>query len=123
MKTRNDILAEYVRSRYPEIEKTFDFAAYSAGVALKEFGRCIKEATMFAIQNIKTGKFLYGTDYRYRPPHQRTSKTKMLTYSSIAEAAHDFWVKRKCGKDYRIVVLKSVEVKRVIDYYESKNFI
>lgn len=40
----NDILAEYVRSRYPEIEKTFDFAAYSAGVALKEFGRCIKEA-------------------------------------------------------------------------------
>lgn len=52
-----------------------------------------------------------------------TSKTKMLTYSSIAEAAHDFWVKRKCGKDYRIVVLKSVEVKRVIDYYESKNFI
>ena len=44
MKTRNDILAEYVRSRYPKIEKTFDFAAYSAGVALKEFGRCIKEA-------------------------------------------------------------------------------
>lgn len=43
MKTRNDILAEYVRSRYPEIEKTFYFAAYSAGVALKEFGRCIKE--------------------------------------------------------------------------------
>ena len=75
---------------------------------------------MFAIQNIKTGKFLYGTDYRYRPPHQRTSNTKMLTYSSIAEAAHDFWVKRKCGKDYRIVVLKSLEVKRVIDYYETK---
>ena len=43
MKTRNDILAEYVRSHYPEIEKTFDFAAYSAGVALKEFGTCIKE--------------------------------------------------------------------------------
>lgn len=46
MKTRNDILAEYVRSRYPEIEKTFDFAVYSAGVALKEFGRCIKEAVV-----------------------------------------------------------------------------
>ena len=44
MKTRNDILAEYVRSRYPEMEKTFDFAAYSIGVTLKEFGRCIKEA-------------------------------------------------------------------------------
>ncbi len=34
---------------------------------------------MFAIQNVKTGKFLYG-------------------------------------KDYRIVVLKTVEVKRVIDF-------
>lgn len=44
MKTRNDILAEYVRSRCPEIEKTFDFAAYSFGVALKEFGRYIKAA-------------------------------------------------------------------------------
>lgn len=44
MKTRNDILAEYVRGRYPEIEKTFDFAAYSIGVTLKEeFGRHINE--------------------------------------------------------------------------------
>lgn len=51
------------------------------------------------------------------------NQTGLYCYSSIAEAAHDFWVKRKCGKDYRIVVLKSVEVKRVIDYYESKNFI
>lgn len=78
---------------------------------------------MYAIQNIKTGKFLYGTDYRYRPPHQRTSNTKMLTYSSIAEAALPLNPKVVCGKDYRIVVLKSVEVKRVINYYESKNFI
>lgn len=78
---------------------------------------------MFAIQNIKTGKFLYGTDFRYSSPHQRTSNTKMLTYSSIKEVAYDFWVNRKCGKDYRIVVLKSVEVKRVIDYDKSKNFI
>ena len=44
MKTRNDILAEYVRSRYPEIEKTFDFAIYSIGVTIKELGGCIKEA-------------------------------------------------------------------------------
>lgn len=78
---------------------------------------------MYAIQNIKTGKFLYGTDYRYCPPHQRTSNTKMLTYGSIAKVVCGFWVNRKCGKDYRIVVLKSVEVKRVIDYYDSKNFI
>lgn len=43
MKIRNDILAEYVRSRYPEIEKTFDFATYFISVTFKEFGRCIKE--------------------------------------------------------------------------------
>ena len=62
MKTRNDILAEYVRSRYPEIEKTFNFAAYSIGVALKEFGRigvtlkefgrCIKKATGKEIDDV-----------------------------------------------------------------------
>lgn len=44
MKTRNDCGRIQQVCRYPEIEKTFDFAAYSAGVALKEFGRCIKEA-------------------------------------------------------------------------------
>lgn len=52
MKTRNDILAEYVRSRYPEIEKIFDFATYSAGVALKEFGRCIKEAFRGTVEEV-----------------------------------------------------------------------
>jgi hypothetical protein len=78
---------------------------------------------MYAIQNIRTGKFVYGTDYRFYPPHQRTSKTKLLTYSSLAEAAHDFWVKRKCGKDYRIVVLEKVKVERTFDYYETKKFI
>jgi len=74
---------------------------------------------MYAIQNIKTGKFVYGTDYRYRRPgkkhNQRTSKNKMLTYDDYYEAAQDFR-SRGCGKDYRIVVLKTVEVKRVINF-------
>jgi hypothetical protein len=52
MKTRNDILAEYVRSRYPKIEKTFDFAVYSIGVTLKEFGRCIKKVTGKEIDDV-----------------------------------------------------------------------
>lgn len=42
---------------------------------------------MFAIQNIKTGKFLYGTDYRYRPPHQRTSKTK-CSLTALSQKPH-----------------------------------
>lgn len=50
MKTRNDILAEYVRSRYPEIEKTFDFAAYSTGIAFEEFIRCIKKALVTVME-------------------------------------------------------------------------
>ena len=70
---------------------------------------------MFAIQNQRTGKFLYGTDYRYNPPRQRTSFNEMCTYPDLRYAVADY-NHRRCGKDYRIVVLKSVEVKRVIDY-------
>lgn len=70
---------------------------------------------MFAIQNIKTGKFLYGTDYRYLPPHQRTSRNQALTYDSLATAKADFR-RRRCGKDYRVVCLKTIEVKRIIEF-------
>lgn len=41
---------------------------------------------MFAIQNQKTGKFLYGTDYRYNPPRQRTNFNEMRTYSDLRYA-------------------------------------
>lgn len=70
---------------------------------------------MYAILNIKTSKFLYGTDYRYFPPHQRTSRNQALTYDSLARAKADFRG-RRCGKDYRVVCLKTIEVKRVIDF-------
>lgn len=70
---------------------------------------------MFAIQNQKAGKFLYGTDYRYNPPRQQTSFNEMRTYSDLRYAVADY-NNRRCEKDYRIVVLKTVEVKRVIDY-------
>lgn len=73
--------------------------------------------------NLYQADLLMDNDNNIREAAKHSGKKWEGTYSSIAEAAHDFWVKRKCGKDYRIVVLKSVEVKRVIDYYESKNFI
>lgn len=38
MKTRNYILAEYVRKKYPEIERTLDFAVYSISESLKGLG-------------------------------------------------------------------------------------
>lgn len=80
---------------------------------------------MFAIQNIKTGKFVYGTDYRYFPRHQHTSRTQMRTYNCLNLARADF-ISRGCGNDYRIVCLKSVEVERVIEFdspdgYELQN--
>lgn len=39
----------------------------------------------------------------------------MRTYPDLRYAVADY-NNRRCGKDYRIVVLKTVEVKRVIDY-------
>ena len=56
----------------------------------------------FAIKNPKTGKFVFGTDYRYFPPHQRTSNEKMILYDCREDAEIDFR-SRKCGKDYCIV--------------------
>ena len=57
---------------------------------------------MFAIQNKRTGGFIYGTDYRYHPPHQRTSKNQMLTYDELRWAEADL-KNRRCSKDYKIV--------------------
>lgn len=76
---------------------------------------------MFAIQNIKTGKFVYGTDYRYSPRHQRTHRNKMLTYENLSFAKADF-MSRRCGKDYRIVCLKTIEVKRIIDFDSADGY-
>ena len=73
---------------------------------------------MFAIQNIKTGKFVYGTDYRYFPRHQRTSFNQMLTYDEYYFAECDF-LSRGCSKDYRIVELEPVKVKRVLPVVED----
>lgn len=71
---------------------------------------------MYAIQNISTGKFVFGTDYRYYPAHQRTSFEKMLTFDLLAYAKSDF-IHRNCSpNNYRIVKLKPVEVERIIDF-------
>jgi len=65
--------------------------------------------------SIPPSNFLYGTDYRYFPPHQRTSRNQALTYDSLATAKADF-LHRRCGKDYRVVCLKTIEIKRIIDF-------
>lgn len=65
---------------------------------------------MYAILNIKTYKWVYGTDFTH--PHfakdgkrhfnQRTSANQALTYESIFSAQIDF-EHRGCGRDYRII--------------------
>lgn len=56
MKTRNDILAEYVRKKYPEIERTLDFAVYSISESLKGLGVALKEA-MSKAQTVEISDF------------------------------------------------------------------
>lgn len=73
---------------------------------------------MYAIQNVETGKFLYGTDYRYRPPHQRTSFEEMKTYESLISAKHDL-IHRKCNKNYQIVEI-SVKVTATVNFTYDK---
>lgn len=74
---------------------------------------------MYAIQNIKTKKFVYGTDSRYFPRRQRTSRKQMITYASAWQAQVDYKA-RHCGKDYRIVLLKEVEVEQVTDLHNKE---
>lgn len=60
---------------------------------------------MYAIRNKKTGKWLYGTDWRYNPPHQRTSAERIQTWDTSEEAKSQFrW--RRCGKKYEVVPVR-----------------
>ena len=57
---------------------------------------------MYAIRNKRTLKWMYGTDYRYHPPHQRTSIFRAMLFEHYEDALNEMrW--RRCGKDYEIV--------------------
>ena len=59
----------------------------------------------WAIRNRKTRKFVYGTDYRFFPPHQRTDYNKAILYGTQEEAESDLrW--RRCGKFYEVVPVR-----------------
>ena len=57
---------------------------------------------MFVIQNIRTKKFVDGSDFRFDPPHQITSADSALTFRRKFDAELAFRT-RKCGNDYKIV--------------------
>ena len=55
----------------------------------------------YAIRNKQTGRWVYGTDYRYHPHRQVTSEDRFIVYPTLEDAKQDF-VFRRCGKNYQI---------------------
>lgn len=64
---------------------------------------------MFAIRNKRSKRWLYGTDFRYHPPHQRTDTDRVMIFPTW-EIARLETIWRSCGKDYEIVAVKIEEV-------------
>jgi len=65
---------------------------------------------MYAIRNKKTKKWLYGTDRRYHPWHQRTSEDRALILPDFECAKLEF-LSRRCSKEYEIVLVKITALK------------
>lgn len=57
---------------------------------------------MYAIRHKKTKKWVYGTDYRYDPPHQRTSEDNALLFEYDFQAETALKT-RRVSEDYEIV--------------------
>lgn len=64
---------------------------------------------MYAIQNKRTKQFVYGTDFRYDPTHQRCSFNQCIIFDTY-ESAEAAMLLRRCGKSYRVIPVKIVEV-------------
>ena len=65
---------------------------------------------MYAIKNTRTGKWVFGTEYRVHPYAQKTSFDKVLTFEDLVEARMEMGL-RQCNKDYEIVKVKVEEIK------------
>ena len=51
--TRNDIVAEYVRKRYPEILKTTDFAEFVFEMACKSFADNFEKSIKIGFEKLR----------------------------------------------------------------------
>lgn len=60
---------------------------------------------MYAIQNKRTFKWLYGTDFTQNPHTQRTSFDRALTFETYEDAEIEY-KRRMCGKTYEIVAVR-----------------
>ena len=63
----------------------------------------------WAIKNTRTGKWVYGTNFRTTPHQQHTSENRALMFEeemdAISEMRH-----RQCSKDYKVVEVELREV-------------
>lgn len=66
-------------------------------------------------EKLKIGAKVYGVEITNKLDLGNVNYSGEISYTDLRYAVADY-NNRRCGKDYRIVVLKSVEVKRVIDY-------
>lgn len=61
---------------------------------------------LYAIINVKTKKYVIGTDFRYKKPRQIISNQGALLFTSEEEARQEF-ERRGCGKTYKICKVKA----------------
>lgn len=73
----------------------------------------------WVIKNMRTGKYVYGTDYRYCKRRQRTSHNMALTFESYYDANREYF-HRKCGKAYKIVKMEMQETGIALNADASK---
>lgn len=59
----------------------------------------------YAIRNKRTKKYVFGTDYRYNPRHQRTDPDIGLIFRTEQDAMLEMRI-RGCGKQYEVVAVR-----------------
>ena len=60
---------------------------------------------MYVIMNIKTGEYVWGTDFNYSPYRQRISDSCAIIFETEEDVRREF-KRRQCDKDYRMCKVK-----------------
>lgn len=63
---------------------------------------------MYAIRHKSSWKYVFGTDYRYSPPHQFCSYEKAILFETEEQAALDMTIRRVSEKLYEVVPVELV---------------
>ena len=82
---------------------------------------------IYAIQNKRTKRFYFGTDYRFEPPRQRTDPEFAKLFYTKDSAEVEFKV-RKINREYKIVpvkieIIKQEDIPIIEEIAENTNYI